>query len=161
VQCRRGGSKREPQRERHAQGKMKRNCSPCSPYCYLLLLLLKELGDGQLLGVSCCLDLLACPKVVVAADARVPCPVLVLPPLTSQLLVALWPDAAAAIRAGDLWLSPFVLPTNAVDMRPDDMSSLCCGIWCKRHNYKDSHLAMPAPVQVKNPLSTGECTSAH
>ncbi len=35
-----------------------------------LLLLLKELGDGKVLGVCCCLDLPACAKVLVAADAQ-------------------------------------------------------------------------------------------
>ncbi len=70
--------------------------------CALLLLLFEELGDGGLLGVCCCLDLLASAKGVVAADARVPWAILVGPPAASQLPLALLPDARAAIRAGDL-----------------------------------------------------------
>ncbi len=68
----------------------------------LLLLLLEELGDGKLLGVSCCLDLPSSAKMVVAADARLPWSVLVGLPHAGQPLVALWPDATAAIWAGDL-----------------------------------------------------------
>ncbi len=71
-------------------------------FCSLLLLLLKELGDGKLLGVCRCLDLPACAKVAIAAVARVPWAVLVGPPAACQLSLALLPDARAAIRAGDL-----------------------------------------------------------
>ncbi len=60
----------------------------------LLLLLLEELGDGKLLGVCLCLDLLACAIGGVAAGACVPWAVLVALPAAGQLLVALWPDAA-------------------------------------------------------------------
>ncbi len=70
-----------------------------------LLLLLKELGDGSLLGVWLCLDLPASAKVIVAADARVAGAILVAFPAASQLPLALLPDAWAAIWAGNLGLS--------------------------------------------------------
>ncbi len=68
----------------------------------LLLLLLKELGDGRLLGVCRCLDLPACAKIGVAAEAGIPWPILVGTPAACQLPLALLPDARAAVRAGDL-----------------------------------------------------------
>jgi hypothetical protein len=100
-------------------------------HLHQVLLLLKELGDGSLLGVWLCLGLPASVKGVVAADAGVPRAVLVGPPAAGQLPPALLPDASAAIWAGDLGLSgwpcpaplvlptAFWLPTLAADMRPE------------------------------------------
>ncbi len=51
----------------------------------LLRLLLTELGDGSLLGVSCCLGLPAGAKMGVAAEAGVPWAVLVALPAACQL----------------------------------------------------------------------------
>jgi hypothetical protein len=64
----------------------------------LLLLFLKELGDGKLLVVCCCLDLPACAEIGVAADASIPCPVLVRPPAASQLLVAVCVSSSAPVK---------------------------------------------------------------